>query len=314
MVDASPILSERVFSGDRRAVARALSVVEAGGEESEALIDDLYAHTGTAWRLGITGPPGAGKSTLTDRLVATLRERGESVAVVAVDPSSPFTGGALLGDRIRMADRLNDDGVFVRSLAARGAKGGLARAAEAACDVFDAGGFEVVILETVGVGQGEVDVAEAADTVLVVLVPESGDAIQALKAGLMEIADIFCVNKADHPNVGRLVRDLRQTLSLRASTEWEIPVRKTIARSGKGVDELFEELARHRKYIEANREKIRKRRLHRRIREAVEWSWRAEFWSPERREALSREIERIDPKETSPYKIAERLRRISSET
>lgn len=309
MADASPSLVERVLSGDRRAIARALSVVEVGGGESEALIDALYAHTGTAWRLGVTGPPGAGKSTLTDRLVSMVREGGETVAVVAVDPSSPFTGGALLGDRIRMADRLDDDGVFVRSLAARGAKGGLARATEAACDVFDAAGFDVVIVETVGVGQGEVDVAEAADTVLVVLVPESGDAIQALKAGLMEIADVFCVNKADHPNAGRLVRDLRQTLSLRPAADWEIPVLKTDARSGDGVNVLMDALSRHNDHVRENWKQIRQERLHRRIRSAVEESWREEFWSTKRREALLREIERVDAKAASPYAIAKQIRR-----
>ena len=188
-----------VLAGRRRAVARALTAVENGLPGADDLVDALYPHTGRAWRLGVTGPPGAGKSTLVDRLVGAFRQRGETVAVVAVDPSSPFTGGALLGDRVRMDRHADDDGVFVRSLAARGALGGLSEAAEAACDVFDAAGFGVVVVETVGVGQGEIDVAEACDTTLVVLVPESGDAVQAMKAGLMEVADVFAVNKADKP-------------------------------------------------------------------------------------------------------------------
>src|SRR5690606_16243733 len=205
-------LAEGVLAGDRLAVARAISVVEGGGGAAAALVDALYPHTGRAWRIGVTGPPGAGKSTLTDRLIGHFRDAGQTVAVVAVDPSSPFTGGALPGDRVRLSERLGDDGVFVRSLAARGAGGGLSEATEAAGDVLDAAGFDVVLVETVGVGQGELDVAEAADTVAVVLVPESGDAVQAMKAGLMEIADVFCVNKADHPDANALVGALRSTL------------------------------------------------------------------------------------------------------
>ena len=193
MPDASALAPD-VLAGRRRAVARALTAVENGLPGADALVDALYPHTGRAWRLGVTGPPGAGKSTLVDRLVGALRQRGETVAVVAVDPSSPFTGGALLGDRVRMDRHADDDGVFVRSLAARGALGGLSEAAEAACDVFDAAGFGVVVVETVGVGQGEIDVAEACDTTLVVLVPESGDAVQAMKAGLMEVADVFAAS------------------------------------------------------------------------------------------------------------------------
>lgn len=317
-------LAAAVCAGDRRAAARAVTRLENRLAGYEALADALYPHTGRAWRIGITGPPGAGKSTLTDRLVAHFREAGRSVAVVAVDPSSPFTGGALLGDRVRFAERLGDTGVFFRSLAARGAGGGLSEAAEAACDVFDAAGFDVVLLETVGVGQGELDVAEATDTVLVVVVPESGDAVQAMKAGLMEIADAFAVNKADHPEAGQMVRALRLMLGLRAShgddTIWEPPVVKTVATEAQGLDALTEALGRHRAHLESPLESdvddaeagtrwdaLRTDRLRRRVRRLVEATWRDAFWTPDRRAELDAALAALDPAERTPHRLASRL-------
>jgi LAO/AO transport system kinase len=305
-------LAEAVIAGDRRAAARAVTVIENRRTGADTLVDALYPHTGRAWRIGITGPPGAGKSTITDRLIGHFREAGCTVAAVAVDPSSPFTGGALLGDRVRLTERVGDRGTFFRSLAARGAGGGLSEAAEAACDVFDAAGFDVVLLETVGVGQGELDVAEAADTVLVVVVPESGDAVQAMKAGLMEIADVFCVNKSDHPEAGEMVRALRDMLRLRPGfgTEgvWVPPVVKVVATRSEGLEELVEALEAHRAHLGSEGwDAHRAARLQRRVRRLVEAGWRDQFWTSERRAALDEVVATMDGAERAPHRLAARV-------
>ena len=305
MPDAAD-LAPAVLEGERRAVARALTAVENGLPGAEALVDALYPHTGRAWRIGVTGPPGAGKSTLTDRLVGAFRDRGERVAVVAVDPSSPFTGGALLGDRVRMDRWAEDDDVFVRSLAARGALGGLSEATEAACDVLDAAGFGVVIVETVGVGQGEVDVARATDTTVVVVVPESGDAVQAMKAGLMEVADVFGVNKADKPEAGAMVRALRAMLHLRAPGAWQPPVVKTSALEGEGIGDLVDALDAHRAVLEADWNALRAERLRRRVRRIVEGRWRRDFWDA-RAADLEAAVRALEADAAAPYQLAARL-------
>ena len=302
-------LAAAVREQNRRAIARAITRVENGLAGADTLVDTLYPHTGTAWRIGITGPPGAGKSTLTDRIISHFREKGQTVGVVAVDPSSPFTGGALLGDRVRLRET-GDDGVFFRSLAARGAGGGLSEATEAACDVLDAAGYDVVLIETVGVGQGELDVAEAADTVVVVLVPESGDAIQAMKAGLMEIADVFCVNKADNPDANALVGALRSTLRLRAhdDTTWMPPVVKTIATEASGLDGLVDAMQEHREWLgEARWQVKRAGRLRRRVRRLVRADWQRRFWTPERTEALDRAVAALGAVDLGPHALAVRI-------
>lgn len=284
-------------------------MVERNGEEVAGLIDSVYPHTGDAWRIGITGPPGGGKSTLTNQLIKRFVDNGKKAAVVAVDPSSSFTGGALLGDRVRMDERVSDENVFIRSLAARGTLGGLSESTEAACDILDAAGFDVILIETVGVGQGELDVAETADTVLVVLVPESGDAVQAMKAGLMEVAHVFAVNKADHPDAGLMVKALRQMLHLRLPDDnaWEVPVVKTSAVSGDGVNELLTALKDHHVMLKEDWEHTRELRLIRRVKRLVERRWVAELNSDGRLDRLKIELEKLESEQKTPYQLAESL-------
>ena len=244
-------LAQRLLAGDRRALARAITLVENDDPAGWALVREVYPSTGRAAVVGFTGPPGAGKSTLIGALVAHERERERTVAVLSIDPSSPFTRGALLGDRIRLADHFLDPGVFIRSMANRGALGGLSEAALQAALLMDAAGRDLVLLETVGVGQAEVDVIDHADTVVLVLMPGSGDSIQALKAGVMEIPDVIVVNKSDHPLSDTMVREIRAVLALGPHADWEVPVIRTEALRGSGVNELADALAAHRSHIES---------------------------------------------------------------
>jgi LAO/AO transport system kinase len=251
MADDKPSLAERLLAGDKRALARAISLVEDDEPEGWELVREVYPQTGNASVVGFTGPPGAGKSTLIGALIRLHRERDRSVAVLSIDPSSPFRGGALLGDRIRLSEHFLDPGVFIRSMATRGALGGLAEAALQTALLMDAAGKDDVFLETVGVGQAEVDVIDHADSVVLVLIPGSGDSIQALKAGIMEIPDVIVVNKSDHPLTDTMVREIRGVLSLAPQKGWRVPIVKTEAARGTGVAELDEKLAEHRAYVEA---------------------------------------------------------------
>jgi LAO/AO transport system kinase len=244
-------LAERLLAGDKRALARAISLVENDDPEGWTLVREVYPKTGRAAVVGFTGPPGVGKSTLIGRLVELARAREREVAVLSIDPSSPFTQGALLGDRIRLTDHFLDPGVYIRSMASRGSLGGLSEATLQAALLMDASGKDDVFLETVGVGQAEVDIIDHADTVVLVLMPGSGDSIQALKAGVMEIPDVIAVNKADHPLTDTMVREIRGVLSLGPQEGWRVPIVKTEASRGEGMEELSERIAAHRDYIDS---------------------------------------------------------------
>jgi LAO/AO transport system kinase len=250
-------LAQRLLDGDRRALARAITWVENDRPEGWELVREIYPHTGNAEVVGFTGPPGAGKSTLIGALTKARREAGRTVGVLSIDPSSPFTHGALLGDRIRLTEHFLDQGVFIRSMANRGALGGLSEAALQAALLLDAAGRQDVFVETVGVGQAEIDIIDHADTIVLVLMPGSGDSIQALKAGVMEIPDVIVINKADHPLTDTMVREIRGVLSLanldrtpeEVRSSWRVPIVRTEAHLGKGVEELVTALSEHRAHI-----------------------------------------------------------------
>jgi len=254
-------LSDKILAGDKRSIGRAISAVEDARADAVVLLKEIFPHTGNALVIGITGAPGAGKSTLVDRLAALYRAGGERVGIIAVDPSSPFTGGALLGDRIRMQNMATDPGIFIRSMASRGHLGGLARATVDAVAILDAGGYNKVIIETVGVGQDEVDVVKAADVTVVVLVPGMGDGVQAMKAGIMEIGDIFAINKADRDGVLRTERELEMLLSISERPDgWTPPIIKTVATENSGTDALVAAIAEYEAFTGAHREHAVSRR------------------------------------------------------
>ena len=306
-------LAERVLAGDSRAIARAISLIENEDPQAAALVKTIFGKTGRAYVIGVTGPPGAGKSTLVDRMTADIRGRGLSVGVLTVDPTSPFTGGAVLGDRLRMQGHANDEGVFIRSMATRGHLGWLARATGDAALVLDAAGKDIIVIETVGVGQDEVDIIRTADVSIVTLVPGTGDDVQALKAGIMEIADIFVVNKADRDDADRLVAAIESNLMLQTfgpgeEAGWRPPILKTIATNGTGVPELVETIWRFRSQTEPNQAARRRRRSEYRLREVV-----AERFMDHLERAvlkpgeLDAMVERVAARAIDPYTAADEL-------
>jgi len=301
---------QKLISGDIRTISRAISRVENDPGHSDHLLTSIYPHVGSAYRLGVTGPPGSGKSTLVDQLILHFRSAKLTVGVISIDPTSPFTGGAVLGDRIRMAGHWDDRGVYIRSMASRGSLGGLAVNTQEAGDILDAAGMDVIVYETVGVGQAELDIAQAADTTLVVLVPESGDEVQALKSGLMEIADLFVLNKSDREGANKAYTELSSILELGTeSTGWEPRIIRTSALQSEGITELYTAIESHKAFLAEHGDLRRKRqsRYKNRVEGVVRQRLTEMFWTSERSDRLHEALAGIDSMTQSPNALAREL-------
>lgn len=310
-MNSIPEIADNILKSNKRAIARGISLVESESPKSNDLLKSIFKKTGNAYLIGVTGPPGAGKSTITNLLTKVLIGNNFKVGIIAVDPTSPFTGGALLGDRIRMQEIGTEKDVFIRSMATRGSLGGLSKKAKEACEILDASGKDFIIIETVGVGQSELDIAQTSDTTIVVLVPESGDAIQTMKAGLMEIGDIFVINKSDRDGADSLSLALKTMLHLKMkeTSDWEVKVLKTVGTQGKGIEELFNEILRHKNYLETNGHLVKKRKenLIKQINELVNDRLGVKFWDKKRKELLELNADAIINREHNPYDFVELL-------
>jgi LAO/AO transport system kinase len=302
---------ENILKGEKKYLARSISLIENEDPQSFNLLKEIFKYSGKAHRIGITGPPGAGKSSITNCLVKTLVKEKYKVGVIAVDPTSPFTGGALLGDRIRMQEVGLLENVFIRSMATRGSLGGLCKKVVETCDILDASGKDFIIIETVGVGQSELDIASTADTTIVVLVPESGDAIQAMKAGLMEIADIFVLNKSDREGADGVAATIRNIIHLKPPSEdkWNINVLMTVGSMNQGIEELMAEIIRHKSHLFETGmiEKKRKNNLRNKILDLANNVLQIHFWTKDRKEILEKKVNEIYNRKDDPYSFVNNI-------
>jgi len=296
---------------DVKTISRLISNIENENKDYLDLLSGIHSYTGKAYRLGITGPPGSGKSSITNQLIEKFTKNKLSVAIIAIDPSSPFNGGSILGDRIRFSNISKNSDIFFRSMSTRGSQGGLSKSATLVADIFDASGYDVIIFETVGVGQVEIDVIEAADTVMVTLVPESGDDIQMMKSGLMEIADLYIINKSDRDGADRLYNSLNKILDLNMGHGWNPTITKTSAINGSGISELYDKIMNHKEFIERNNIKSDKmdERYLKTVKFFITEALNKDFWHSNKKlnERLQKELKLIYQKRLSPYKISKEL-------